>query len=168
MNIFLTGFMGSGKTTIGKRMAKLIGFDFVDTDEWIEHREGKTVAQIFEDAGEEAFRRMEHDVLEEMRQRDFTVVSTGGGMPCFGNNMEMMLAIGKVVYLYTLPQTLVRRLMRSHVERPLIKDKSLEELQEYIAVKLAEREPFYRKAHIIVSTENFSMGQLLQSFKLMK
>jgi shikimate kinase len=168
MNIFLTGFMGSGKTTIGKRMAERIGFDFVDTDEWIERREGKTVAQIFADSGEETFRKMERDTLEEMRRRDFTVISTGGGMPCFDNNMDVMLAIGKVAYLYATPQTLAKRLIRSQAERPLIKDKSLEELQQYIAAKLEEREPFYRKADIIVSTENFSMERLLQLLNLMK
>jgi shikimate kinase len=95
-------------------------------------------------------------------------VSTGGGMPCHGNNMNIMLTGGKVVYLKTSPQALAVRLLRSHNERPLIKGKTETELQQYITEKLAEREPFYNSAHIVVQTEVFSIEELLQSLKLMK
>ncbi|MDR1864657.1 MAG: shikimate kinase [Bacteroidales bacterium] len=168
MNIFLTGFMGSGKTTIGRRMAEIIGFDFVDTDSLIEKEEGNNISRIFSERGEEAFRNIEHRLLKSLLQRDYTVISTGGGMPCHHHHMDMMLANGKVVYLHTLPQTLAKRLMRSHTERPLIKGKTPEELQEYIAAKLAEREPFYLRANVVVQTEEFSMDLLLRSLKLMK
>jgi len=168
MKIFLIGFMGSGKTTIGKRLAERIGFDFVDTDHFIEMQQGLSVTEIFARHGEPAFREMERNVLSEMLNLDYAVVSTGGGMPCHGNNMDVMLSGGKVVYLKTSPQALARRLLRSHTERPLIKGKSETELQQYITTKLTEREPFYNRAHIIMETENISIEELLQSLKLMK
>lgn len=160
--------MGSGKTTIGKRIAEPIGFDFVDTDHYIEQQQGMTVAQIFSTLGEDAFRTMEHNVLTGLRQRDFLVVSTGGGMPCHKNNMDLMLSDGKVVYLKTSPQTLTKRLIRSKTERPLIREKSENEMRRYIEEMLAGRELFYNRAHITVQTETFSLPQLLQSLHLMK
>ena len=168
MKIFLIGFMGSGKTTIGRRLVERIGFDFVDTDRFIEMQQGMTVSEIFARRGEAAFREMERGILLELQKTEYAVVSTGGGMPCYGNNMDVMLESGKVVYLKTSPQALARRLFRSHSERPLIKGKTEKELQQYIIEKLAEREPFYNRAHIIIQTENFSMEGLLQALNLMK
>ena len=168
MKIFLVGFMGSGKTTIGKRIAELIGFEFVDTDRFIEMQQDMTVSEIFTQYGESAFREMERNVLLDLQKNDYAVVSTGGGMPCYGDNMDVMLSCGKVVYLKTSPQSLARRLFHSHTERPLIKGKTENELQEYITEKLAERESFYHRAHFAVQTENFSMEELLKSLNLMK
>ncbi len=167
MKIFLVGFMGSGKTTIGRRLASTIGFDFVDTDRFIEMKNGITVTEIFARHGEAAFRKMEHDMLLELQQRDFVVISTGGGMPCHCGNMDLMINSGKVVYLSASPGSLARRLIRSHTERPLIKGKTEEELQQYIREKLEEREPFYSRAHITVQTEDFSAENLLRSLGLM-
>jgi len=168
MKIFLIGFMGSGKTTIGRRLAQHIGFGFVDTDRFIEMQEGKTVTEIFSQQGEIAFREMEHSLLLEIQKLDFAVISTGGGLPCYSDNMDVMLSIGKVVYLKTLPQTLARRLLRSPTERPLIKDRTKNELRQYIVEKLAEREPYYHRAQIVVQTEKFSMDELLKLLNLMK
>ena len=168
MKIFLIGFMGSGKSTIGRRLAGVLGFDFVDTDRFIEMQYGATITKIFEQHGEDAFRQMERDVLQKMLQHEFAVISTGGGMPCQDDNMDMMLASGKVIYLKTFPQTLSRRLLNSHTNRPLIKGKTEKELQQYINEKLTEREPVYNRAHIVVQTEIFSMEELLQSLGLMK
>ncbi|MDR1171918.1 MAG: shikimate kinase [Bacteroidales bacterium] len=166
MKIFLVGFMGSGKTTAGRQLAELLGFDFVDTDRFIEMQQGITVTEIFAQRGETAFRDMERNVLLDLQKHEYVVVSTGGGMPCHGDNMDMMLASGKVVYLKTSPQALSRRLLRSHTERPLVKGKTGEELQQYIVEKLAEREPFYSRAHVTVQTENFSVEKLLQTLNL--
>ena len=168
MKIFLIGFMGSGKTTIGRRLVERIGFDFVDTDSFIEMQQGSTVSEIFARFGEVAFREMERCILQEIQKLEYAVVSTGGGMPCFGDNMDVMLASGKVVYLKTSPQALTRRLLRSRIERPLIKGKTEKELEQFIVEKLAEREPFYNRAHIIVQTEHFSMENLLHSLNLLK
>ena len=163
MKIFLIGFMGSGKTTIGRDLAELLGFDFVDTDRFIEMLYHTTVAQIFTQKGEAAFREMEYGVLQELIGRERAVVATGGGMPCYSANMELMLASGKVAYLKTHPQTLAGRLQYSHAERPLIKGKTETELRQYIVEKLIEREPYYLRAHIIVQTDNISMETLLQT-----
>ena len=168
MKIFLIGFMGSGKTTIGKRLAERIGFDFVDTDRFIEMQQGMTVSEVFARYGETAFREMEYNILLEIQKLDHVVVSTGGGMPCYGNHMDIMRSCGKLVYLKTSPQALTRRLLRSHNERPLIKEKTEEELQRYIVEKLSEREPFYSRAQIVVQTENFSLEELLQELNMMK
>jgi len=168
MKIFLIGFMGSGKTTIGRRLVERIGFDFVDTDSFIEMQQGLTVSEVFARYGEAAFREMERNILPEIQKLEFAVVSTGGGMPCYKDNMEVMRSIGKVVYLKTSPQALTRRLLRSHTERPLIKGKTENELQQFIEEKLIEREPFYNRAHIVVQTENFSMDELLRSINMMR
>jgi len=168
MKIFLVGFMGSGKTTIGRRLSGRIGFDFVDTDCFIEMQQGLTVFEVFAQYGEAAFREMERNILLEMQKIEYAVVSTGGGMPCHKDNMDIMRSIGRVVYLKTSPQTLTRRLLRSHTERPLIMGKTERELQQYITEKLVEREPFYSRAHIAMQTEHFSMEKLMQSLHLMK
>ena len=167
MKIFLIGFMGSGKTTIGKRLAQITGFDFVDTDCFIEMKQGMSIAEIFERQGEAAFREMERNILLDLQKHVYAVVSTGGGMPCCGDNMNIMLAAGKVVYLKTSPQALAHRLLHSYIERPLIKGKTEAELQPYILKQLDERDPVYSRAHIVVQTENFSMENLLQSLNLM-
>lgn len=160
--------MGSGKTTIGRRLCEPIGFDLIDTDKYIEEKHKTTVSRIFADGGEPEFRRMEHEALKEIIRMDYAVVSTGGGMPCYKDNMDIMLSNGKVVYLETKPETLARRLTFSKTERPLVKDKSKEELLHYIREKLKEREPVYHRAHLTVQTENFSINELLRSLNLMK
>jgi len=167
MKIFLIGFMGSGKTTIGRRLAQITGFDFVDTDRFIEMQQGMTITEIFARQGETAFREMERNILLDLQRREYAVVSTGGGLPCRGDNMDLMLAGGKVVYLKTSPQALTRRLIRSRTERPLIKGKTEEELLQYVMNQLSEREPAYNRAHLMVQTENYSMDKLLQSLNLM-
>jgi shikimate kinase len=111
---------------------------------------------------------MERGVLLEIQKLEYAVVSTGGGMPCYGDNMDVMLTSGKVVYLKTSPYTLTHRLLRSPTERPLIKGKTEKELQQFIEKKLTEREPFYNRAHIAVQTESFSMEGFLQTLNLMK
>jgi len=168
MIIFLIGFMGSGKTTIGRHLSGLIDFDFVDTDHFIEMQQGSTISELFTQHGEDVFREMERNILLEILKLEYVVVSTGGGLPCHGNNMDVMLAGGRVAYLKTSPQALCRRLLHSNNERPLIRGKTEKELQQYIVAELAEREPFYNRAHIKIQTENFLMENLLQALHLMK
>ena len=168
IKIFLIGFMGSGKTTIGRRLAERIGFDFVDTDRFIEMQHGMTVSELFSRYGETAFREMEHDILLKIQNVEYAVVSTGGGMPCYGDNLDVMRSCGKVVYLKLSPQALTRRLLCSRNERPLIKGKTEKKLQQYIVEKLKEREPFYSRAHMIVQIENFSIEELLEALNMLK
>jgi shikimate kinase len=160
MKIFLTGFMGSGKTTIGRRLAQQTGFNFVDSDRFIEMQQGMTVAEIFAQRGEAAFREMERNLLLELQPNDSLVVSTGGGMPCHNDNMDLMLASGKVIYLKTSPQELARRLLPSRDERPLIREKNEAELLHYIIEQLTVREHFYNRADSVMQTEEYSMDEL--------
>ena len=152
MKIFLIGFMGSGKTTIGRLLAKDLGFDFIDTDSFIEAQQGITIAEIFALHGEVAFREMEHKLLLDLQNCNSAVISTGGGMPCHNGNMDVMLACGKAVYLKTSPQALAQRLILSQDERPLIRGKTETELLQYITEQLSKREPVYNRADITIQT----------------
>jgi shikimate kinase len=144
--IILIGYMGAGKTTVGKALAKELGMQFYDLDWYIENRRRKKVAQIFAEVGEEGFRKIEHNMLHEVAEFEDVIISCGGGTPCFFDNMDYLNQQGDVVYLKATPETLYKHLMMAKVERPLLKDKSPEELIAYITEHLKERSPFYEKA----------------------
>ncbi len=144
--IILIGYMGSGKTTIGKALSKETGMMFYDLDWYIETRMRKTVPQIFAERGEEAFRKMEYNMLHEVAEFEDVIISCGGGTPCFFDNMEYLNQQGDVVYLNASPEVLYKHLLMAKTERPLLKGKSPEELITYIEEHLKEREPFYNKA----------------------
>jgi shikimate kinase len=142
--------MGSGKTTVGKALSKETGMMFYDLDWYIESRMRKTVSQIFAERGEEGFRKIEYNMLHEVAEFEDVIISCGGGTPCFFDNMDYLNQQGDVVYLKSSPETLYKHLLMAKVERPLLKGKSAEELIAYITEHLAEREPFYQKAHHIL------------------
>ena len=144
--IILIGYMGSGKTTVGRALSKETGMMFYDLDWYIESRMRKTVAQIFAEKGEEGFRKIEYNMLHEVAEFENVIISCGGGTPCFFDNMDYLNQQGDVVYLKCEPETLYKHLLMGKVERPLIKGKSPEELIAYITNHLAEREPFYSRA----------------------
>ena len=144
--IILIGYMGSGKTTVGKALSKETGMMFYDLDWYIESRMRKTVSQIFAERGEEGFRQIEYNMLHEVAEFEDVIISCGGGTPCFFDNMDYVNQQGDVVYLKATPETLYKHLMMAKVERPLLKDKSPEELIAYITEHLKERSPFYEKA----------------------
>ena len=144
--IILIGYMGSGKTTVGKALSKETGMMFYDLDWYIESRMRKTVSQIFAERGEEGFRQIEHNMLHEVAEFEDVIISCGGGTPCFFDNMDYLNQQGDVVYLKATPETLYKHLMMAKVERPLLKGKSPEELIAYITEHLQERAPFYEKA----------------------
>lgn len=144
--IILVGYMGAGKTTVGKALAKALNLQFYDLDWYIESRQHKTVPQIFAERGEEGFRKIEHNMLHEVAEFEDVVISCGGGTPCFFDNMDYMSAQGDVVYLKAAPEVLYRHLLMGKTERPLLKGKSPEELVTFITEQLAKREPFYNKA----------------------
>lgn len=149
--IFMIGYMGSGKTTIGKRLAKSLSLSFVDLDAYIEMKYRKTVPAIFEESGEEGFRKIESQVLKEVSEFEDVVISTGGGTPCSFDNMEVMNGAGLTVYLDAHPEDLADHLLLSKTVRPLIAGKSREELVPFITHHLSQREQFYRKAQLIHS-----------------
>ena len=144
--IILVGYMGSGKTTVGKALSKETGMMFYDLDWYIESRMHTTVSKLFSERGEEAFRQIEYNMLHEVAEFEDVIISCGGGTPCFFDNMDYLNQQGDVVYLKCEPETLYKHLLMGKVERPLIKGKSPEELIAYITNHLAEREPFYSRA----------------------
>jgi shikimate kinase len=144
--IILIGYMGAGKTTIGKALSKELGIIFYDLDWYIESRMRKTVSQIFAERGEEGFRKIEYNMLHEVAEFENVIISCGGGTPCFFDNMEYLNQQGQVVYLKASPEVLYKHLQMARVERPLIKGKSQEELLTFIREQLEKREPFYSKA----------------------
>ena len=148
--IILIGYMGSGKTTVGKALSKETGMMFYDLDWYIESRMRKTVSQIFAEKGEEGFRKIEYNLLHEVAEFEDVIISCGGGTPCFFDNMDYLNQQGDVVYLKATPETLYKHLLMAKVERPLLKDKTPEELIAYITEHLKEREPFYGKARYIL------------------
>jgi shikimate kinase len=162
MIIFLVGFMGSGKSTVGQRLSGRLGYSFIDMDQRLEAEHGMTINEIFEKLGEKAFREMENHLLEEMFSLQDTVISTGGGLPCTGNNMDLINEKGVSIYLRMEPEALLHRLSRGKRRRPLIRDLSREELETFIREKLREREAVYLKAHHIISGLDLNMDQLVE------
>lgn len=162
MIIFLVGFMGSGKSTVGKGLARRLGYSFIDMDARIEGEHGMTINEIFEKLGEKAFREMESNLLKEMISLQDTVISTGGGLPCTGNNMDLINRKGVSIYLRMEPEALLNRLSRGKSRRPLIRHLSRQELETFIREKLGEREPVYLRAHHTISGLNFNMDELLE------
>jgi shikimate kinase len=154
MRIFLTGYMGSGKSTIGRKVAALLGINFIDLDKYIEERNFKSVPKIFEQEGEAAFRIKERQALQEVAQFEEVVVGTGGGAPCFYDNMNLMNESGITIYLAPDNETLAFRLLKSKTERPLIAGKSPEELQIFIQQALEKRAPFYEQSKIVIRGKN--------------
>jgi shikimate kinase len=144
--IILIGYMGAGKTTVGKALSKELGITFYDLDWYIESRMRKTVSEIFAERGEEGFRKIEYNMLHEVAEFEDVIISCGGGTPCFFDNMDYMNQQGLVVYLKAEPEVLYKHLQMARVERPLIKGKSKEELLTFIREQLEKREPFYSKA----------------------
>ena len=144
--IVLVGYMGSGKTTVGKALSKATGMMFYDLDWYIENRMHTTVSKLFTERGEKAFRKIEYNMLHEVAEFEDVIISCGGGTPCFFDNMDYLNQQGDVVYLKASPDTLYKHLLMAKVERPLLKGKSPEELIAYITEHLKERAPFYEKA----------------------
>ena len=148
--VYIIGFMGSGKSTAGKKLAALLGWSFIDLDERIEEQTGIAIPVLFSRHGEDYFRNVESEVLKSFESYTNTILSTGGGSPCHGDNMDHMLKTGLTIYLKLTPGQLKGRLSGSTGERPLIKDLSNGELLRFIEEKLYYREKWYNRAEIIV------------------
>lgn len=145
--IILIGYMGAGKTTIGKELAKELGVTFYDLDWYIETRMRRTIKQIFDEKGEEGFRRIEHNMLHEVAEFENVVVACGGGTPCFYDNIDYMNSQAQVVYLKASPEVLYEHLQMGRRVRPLLLGKSSDEVRTFIVEQLAKREEFYSKAN---------------------
>ncbi len=162
MLIFLIGYMGSGKTTIGKSLAARLNYPFMDTDQEIEFRLGKDIPAIFSAHGEAYFRVQEASLLEELLKKEKLVVSTGGGMPREYDHMEQMNRAGITIYLKMSVTALVYRLEEGRSQRPLIKDLPEEAMKEFIEKQLAEREPYYSRARYVVNALDMDAGKLIR------
>lgn len=146
IRIFLTGYMGAGKTTLGKALARHLRVAFIDLDWYIEERFHKTVGELFAERGEAGFRELERNMLQEAGEFEDVVISTGGGAPCFFDNMDYMNRTGQTVFLDVRPGVLFRRLRVAKQQRPILQGKKDDELLAFIEEALARRAPFYTQA----------------------
>lgn len=148
--IILLGYMGAGKTTVGKALSKDLGMMFYDLDWYIENRMHMTVKEIFDERGEEGFRKIESNMLHEVAEFEDVIISCGGGTPCFFNNMDYMNRQGETIYLKATPDVLYKHLKMGRTVRPLLLNKTPDEVREFVGKQLAERETYYNKAkHVL-------------------
>lgn len=165
MRIYLIGYMGCGKTRLGKRLAQHLGIQFIDMDDHIEERNCKSVPQIFATEGENGFREKERKALEELSAFTDIVIATGGGAPCFFDNIDLMNKTGATVYLNIHPDILATRLMKSKTERPLIKGKSKKELVAFIDETLKKRNEFYTQAQYQITEPDADLNDIKKMLK---
>jgi shikimate kinase len=161
MKVFLIGYMGCGKSKMGRRLSSMLDVPFIDLDKYIEEKYFKTVPQIFTEEGEAEFRKKEQAALKEVAEFDPVIVATGGGAPCFFDNMEVMNRAGLCVFLDVDSRELADRLIHSKNERPLIKGKSPEELIHFIDEMMLDRRPFYEKASCILKGREILPEQVI-------
>lgn len=140
--------MGAGKTMLGKVLAKKMNLSYIDTDHFIENRYRKKISEIFADRGESRFREIERRVISELSDFEDVVISTGGGLPCFNNNMELMNEKGTTVYLEVSVEELAARLEAGKTVRPVLQGRTGEELRKFISENLEKRRPYYEQAKI--------------------
>ena len=165
--IFLTGFMGSGKTYWGNKWAEKSGLVFFDIDEMVEAEQEKTIAEIFADEGEDHFRDLETIALRSFAEKENIIVATGGGTPCFNDNITWMNENGTSVYLQSSAENILKRLTSEREKRPLIKHLKDEELLFYITEKIREREPFYQQAKIILNVDDLPQNYLPEFIRIL-
>ena len=153
MSIFLVGMPGSGKTTTGLAISKELHLPFIDTDQWIEVKTAMKISQIFESKGEAYFREEEHNFLKTWTGKNW-IISTGGGMPCFNQNLELMKNNGKIIYLRRPLSVIIESLNNDAMsKRPLLLGKNNESLETLCLQLLLEREPFYLKSDLIIEPD---------------
>lgn len=155
--------MGSGKSTLGKKLANKLKLQFLDLDQLVEEQERCTVTEIFDNKGEDYFRALETAVLKDsiLTNTDF-VLSLGGGTPCFNNNMEFINQNGVSIYLKYNAGILTSRLLAAKQERPLIAGKNEEELKQFVVDLLTQREPFYNQCQLIVEGNNIAADTIVK------
>lgn len=165
--IFLVGYMGCGKSTLGRAVSRASGMRFIDLDNYIEGRYHRTVKEIFAEKGEDGFRDVERRMLHEVADFEDVIVACGGGTPCFFDNMEYMNEHGTSVFLDTPIEKLHSRLMKGRYKRPLIAEKNDEELRQFIIEALAKRMEYYSKAQVIFPSDLLeTTSEIAQTVKL--
>jgi shikimate kinase len=160
--IFLMGMPGSGKTTVGKRLAKALAYEFIDLDQYIEKRENCSINDIFRHQGENYFRTAETDAIKEVSLlKSKTIVSLGGGTPCFNNNIDLLLESGLCVYIKASDKLLLNRLENAKSQRPLFWGLTKQEIEKKLQQMINARAPFYEKAHLTTEAVNFQEKELI-------
>lgn len=157
--IFLIGYMGAGKTTVGRELSKILDLSFIDLDHYIEGRYMKTVDQFFKEFGEEKFRNTERRMLEEISSFEDVIISTGGGAPCFFDNMKLMKEAGTTVYLKASADELAKRLEIARTVRPVLAGRKGDDLKNFIKESLEKREPYYSQADIVFDADKMLTEQ---------
>lgn len=153
MTIFLIGYMASGKTTLGKALARTSGMQFIDLDFFIQQRFRKSISEIFAEGGEERFREIERSILNEVGEFCDIIIACGGGTPCFFDNMDFMNSRGVTVWLQSSVERTVERLLTAKTRRPIVEKLSREELPAFIETHLEQRRPYYSKAQITMNSD---------------
>jgi len=161
-NIYLIGFMGSGKTTIGRNISKDLSLSFLDTDKEIEERNCLSINDIFNKKGEAFFRQEEQKIVNKIINLENTIIATGGGLPCFNNNIDLLNKSGCTIYLKYDKESLYNRLLADKKNRPLIKDFNHQELQEYINNLLTKRKEHYKKSKHAIICKDLETNKLLR------
>lgn len=164
MLYFLIGFMGSGKSYMGRNLSKELEIPCIDMDKEIEAEEGKSIKEIFEQDGEEHFRQLERKFLKRLKSKDNLIVSTGGGTPCYSDNMQMMNGLGVTIYLNRSKEVVMRQLLKGIEKRPLLSGKTEHEIWDFYDSKLNERAEFYNQAKIFAQDMNYiEIAQMIKS-----
>ncbi len=162
--VFICGFMGCGKTTHGKQLAKAIGYHFIDLDDYTENKFDKNITELFKELGEEEFRTVETNSLTEcINANQKTIIALGGGTPCFNSNLELLKENGKLIYLKMDAEDLYKRVFGVKGRRPLLASKEDEEMLAYIKNLLHTREAFYNKADLTVYNNNLQEDEFKEA-----
>ena len=163
--IFLTGYMASGKSSTGEKLANQLNYEFIDLDKFVEQEYKMTIPEIFSSKGEKEFRAMEHNALKKVIEKENTVIACGGGTPCYYNNMDLMNNNGTTVYLKLSVDSLVNRLMTAKEKRPLILNKDEKQLREFVNRQLEKREDVYHQAQYTVKAKDLNVNELASFVK---
>nr|WP_321223328.1 shikimate kinase [uncultured Psychroserpens sp.] len=169
MTLFLVGYMGSGKSVIGSKLAEILNYDYLDLDDYIEKNEENSIKTIFEKKGEIYFRKIENLYLNQLLNRKNTVISLGGGTPCYGNNNTLILESKNSlsIYLKASIPTLSNRLFEEKNKRPLISHlNTKEELSEFIGKHIFERAPFYEQSSFTIKTDGLTIKEVVDNLIL--
>ena len=165
MRIYISGYMYSGKSTVGRRLARRLGYEFLDTDAMFENRFRISIHDFLHRYDEPLFRRLEHDILLSTAEKDNCVVSTGGGTPCYSDNMDFMCAQGITVYLEASTDLIMSRHAKSKKVRPLLEGMSRYELEAFVKKQLEARRPYYERAMLRFGAEDISIDAICEALK---
>lgn len=160
--IFIVGYMGVGKTTIGQKLADNMELNHIDTDKLIVESYGQSVSDIFASKGEQFFRQKEREILRQLLTAENTVISLGGGTPCFFDNMDMISSNGIVIFLRMRTENILFRLLSEKENRPLVANKTGSELRDFVTVSLRDRMKYYGQAHFMIDVDNKKVEQIIE------